>query len=307
MTEATETRGAASGETRRAAPRTPDAALLIAIAVFACCLALVSAAVLWRAAGGRWAVVDTPSMGQAVPVGTLILTRPRALDALEPGDVVTYRPPPNRSLYAHRVVGRDHLGVRVQGDLNGAPDPYPVTADNLVGKVVAHWRAVGYVVRALPFLLVAGLVLAFGSRLLQPRWRSTVRVLGGCLAVTICILVLRPFVRPVLMGAVPAGEQVQATVVSAGLFPTRIAGAPGEHIDLLCGQVGSVLARPDQPGGPAMIVGTPHLTGWWLVGYICACLVPLVWCLAVGLSPLEVDQTVAAETPDPDAAAGDAP
>ena len=69
-----------------------------------------AAGAFWLA-GGRWFVMQTPSMGTAAPVGTLVLTRPVAkLSALQVGDVVTCRPPaPAASYYTHREIGRAHV------------------------------------------------------------------------------------------------------------------------------------------------------------------------------------------------------
>lgn len=244
----------------------------------------------WRGTGGRWAVVETPSMGQAVPVGSLILTRPRPLDRLVVGDIVTYQPPHLRSIYTHRVVAVDADGtLEVKGDLNGTPDPYPVTQDALVGQVVAHVRGLGWLLRALPTTLGALVVLLGATHLwVGPRWRSGVRVIGTCLTFAVVSLLLRPFVHPLLVATTTVGDGpgtgLRATVVSTGLLPTRITGAGGQHVDLLSGQAGSVPVQAGAPGGPLMITGSAHLTGWWLVGVGAVCLLPLLWCLVVGLA-----------------------
>ena len=73
--------------------QTAASAALLALVV----LGLLGAGA-WRVTGGRWAVIETPSMGRAIPVGSLVLTRPRPLTNIEVGDVVTYRPPNVSSL-----------------------------------------------------------------------------------------------------------------------------------------------------------------------------------------------------------------
>ncbi len=271
----------------------PTAVLL---ALFAIVVLGLAGAGAWRATGGRWAVIETPSMGQAIPVGSLILTRPRPLDRLRVGDVVTYRPPNVQSLYTHRVVKIEPNGsVQVQGDSNGTPDPFPVTQAMLIGKVLGHWRGLGWLLRALPTVLLALTVLAGVTHLyVSPRRRSSVRIVGTCLVLAMATLLLRPFVHPVLINTVaghpgPQGGTVRATVVSTGLFPTRITGAPGHHVDLLSGQIGSVPVTPGTAGGPMMINGAAHLTGWWLIGVSATCLLPLLWVLVVGLAPGDSD------------------
>ncbi len=244
----------------------------------------------WRATGGRWAVVETPSMGTAVPVGSLIVTRPVPLGRLGVGDIVTYRPPNLRSTYTHRVVAvRDDGRLQVQGDANGTPDPFPVSQDMLVGQVVGHWRGLGWLLRALPTVILGLVVLLGITHLYVPlRWRSSVRVVGTCLVLGVASLLLRPFVHPVLVATTTDTDNttMRATVASTGMLPTRVTGAPGQHVDLLSGQVGSVVVQaPTTGGGPMMINGTAHLTGWWLVGVGLACALPLLWVLVVGLAP----------------------
>lgn len=249
----------------------------------------------WRASGGRWAVVETGSMGTAVPVGSLILTRPRPVETLGVGDIVTYRPPNLRSMYTHRVVGVEPGGaVRVQGDENGAVDPWPVTQELLVGKVVWHGQGLGWLARTLPMVLLGSMVLRLATGLWVPlRWRSSARVIGTCLLFAAVTALLRPFVHPVLVAATTDsdGTTLRATVSSAGMLPTRVHGAPGQHVDLLSGQVGSVVVAPPGPGHPLVVDGTAHLTGWWLVAVGAVCLLPMLWVLVVGLAePAPADE-----------------
>ena len=232
-------------------------------------------------------------MGVAVPVGTLILTRPALLADLSVGDIVTYRPRnlPD-SLITHRIVAVLADGsLQVRGDINGSVDPFPVTQDDLVGQVVAHYRGLGWLVRALPTLLLGVVVLLIGSALYVPvRWRSSVRILGACLLVAVTSLVIRPFVHPVLVTVAATPDGNLATVVSGGLLPTRVTGLPGHHVDLNAGQVGTVLtAAADRAGGPLMVNGAPNLHGWWLAAMIVVCLIPLLWTTLIGLSPDQPD------------------
>ncbi|SDS35184.1 signal peptidase I [Friedmanniella luteola] len=264
--------------------RTSMAAVLAGLAV---CLVLVTAGTVWRLTGGKWAIIETPSMGVAAPVGTLILTRPALPADLSVGDIVTYRPrnmPDN--LITHRVVAiLDDGSVQVRGDINGAVDPFPVTQDDLVGEVVAHYRGLGWLVRGLPTLLLGIVVLVIGSALYVPtRWRSSVRILGSTMLVAVTSLIVRPFVHPVLVTVAATGDGLHATIVSGGLLPTRVTGLPGHHVDLHLGEVGSVPVAANAAGGPLMVNGAPHLTGWWLVAMIVVCLIPLLWTTIVGLT-----------------------
>jgi signal peptidase I len=257
-----------------------------AVTALAACLLVVLGGAVWHWTGGSWAVIETPSMGRAAPVGTLVLIRERPLAQLHVGDVVTYRPRNARdTLYTHRVVAKLADGsLQVQGDINGTADPFPVTQADLVGKVVARWIGVGWLVRALPTMLLTSVVLLVTTGLYAPvRWRSAVRVLGHCLVLAVTSLLLRPFVHPILIAVTDDGTGPRASVVSGGLLPVRVTGADGDHVDLLAGQTGVVRVAAEQAGGALSVNGSPALDGWWLVGAVAVCLLPLLWCVAVGL------------------------
>ena len=233
-------------------------------------------------------------MGRAAPVGTLILTRHEPIGQIDVGDVVSYHPRQNpEEIITHRVIEKLADGsVVVRGDINGAADPYPVREADLVGTVEVTLIGIGWVVKALPLLVVAGVVLLVATRVyVKPQWRSSVRVLGTCLLLCLSVLVLRPFVHPVLISIRnPPDAQPEADVVSGGLLPTRVDGMPGHHVDLLTGQVGSVAVAPPAPGGAFRIVGHPHLDLPWLALVTLVCALPLLWCLVVGLAPAEDEE-----------------
>ncbi len=200
-------------------------------------------------------------MGRAIPVGSLMLTRPVAITSPRVGDVITYR---TRTclveLYTHRVVTLYPDGtVQVRGDINGAADPYPVQSSDLIGIVVRHWRLLGWLIQAAPIVaaVVVALLLASG-RWIPLRWRSSVRVIGVCVAVT--SLILQPFVHPILMGVGADGQQSWGSVVSGGLLPTRVTGADQQFVDLVTGADRRRRRPGDRSGGPVMINGRPHLT-----------------------------------------------
>ncbi|HEY5822527.1 MAG TPA: signal peptidase I [Propionibacteriaceae bacterium] len=264
--------------------------LAAVLAVGALLISAVAIGLAWRLSGGNWAIVETPSMGRAVPVGTLIVTKTRPLDDIHVGDVVTYQPPNlKREWFTHRVVQKFSDGtLQVQGDVNGSPDPFAVTQANLVGKVVHQVYGIGWLIHALPYLIV-GLMVIFvvTGTYVRSRWRSAARIMSICLLLAIAALILRPFVHPYLMSVSTDTGTPYATVVSAGLMPTRVTGAPGEFIDLVNGQEGVVRVASVAEGAPFMINGTPHLNLPWLFLVIGICAFPLLWCLIVGLSPDE--------------------
>jgi len=100
--------------------------------------------------GDEGLIVFSGSMAPAIHVGDLVIIRPIDPDQLVAGDVVTYQlaDQPN-VLVTHRVaaIATDPAGHRVfttRGDANDTPDPTPVAAAAIVGKVVANVPSAGY-------------------------------------------------------------------------------------------------------------------------------------------------------------------
>lgn len=124
---------------------TPSVAALLAVATITAFALLLVGGVSWRLTGGNWAVIATPSMGRAAPVGTFILIRQQPISAVHVGDIVTYRPRNNATeMISHRVVHRlPDNSLVVRGDINGSPDPFPVRDVDLVGTVAHRWFGVG--------------------------------------------------------------------------------------------------------------------------------------------------------------------
>ena len=162
--------------------------------------------------GIRALTVESGSMGSALPVGSLAVTRPVPAAVLSPGDVVSISGPEGERV-THRVlsVDRPHAGspsvsLVLKGDANTVPDPDPVSvqsADRLV-VTVPHAGFVADAMTSGPALIVLGstaLIL-----LLRRRWR-----VSGLAVVTASAVVL------VSTGATAAVFTDTATVASGGL------------------------------------------------------------------------------------------
>ncbi|MFZ7087803.1 S26 family signal peptidase [Curtobacterium sp. RRHDQ10] len=249
-------------------------------------VALALAAVAGAASSGaRWFDVRTPSMGTAAPVGSIVVTRPVAIERLRVGDVVSFTPPSGGgATHTHRVVAHPTpASVRTRGDVNGADDPWTLHQADLVGRADVIVPGVGWALRALPFL--AGGVLAVWAGTTSFRradHRAAARVLGVSLVVAITSAVLRPFVAGTLVETTTNTDRPVAVVVSTGILPARVAVDGGPAVHLLSGEVGRI---PLPPGGGL----TQHLTigidlppGGWAVCLLVSAL-PLLWCLVVGL------------------------
>lgn len=267
---------------RRTGWRALTGVLLAIIAV------VVVAATAFHATGGRWFVVETPSMGTAAPVGTLVLTVPAAATDLRVGDVVTFHPPTAAAeTYTHRIVAIHHGRITTRGDANGAVDPWRLRATDVVGVVRTILPGVGWLVRALP-LLIVGLVALWlvTSRVRRPTYRSAARVLGVSVLLSGVAFVLRPFVGTTVLQTATVSGGTEATVVSTGMLPVRVAAPTGAHVDLVAGQVGHLTL-------PTHVLATQHaayhlttalhLPPWGWVLAVALCAVPLLWTLVVGL------------------------
>jgi signal peptidase I len=118
--------------------------LLVALALASC--TIVPALLGW----GSF-VVLTGSMEPAIPVGSIVVTRPTPTSQLRPGDVVTFHAE-GYPLVTHRVVrlelSTSGWGIRTRGDANPVEDVWTVGGGDLVGTVVATVPRVGYVLQA---------------------------------------------------------------------------------------------------------------------------------------------------------------
>lgn len=100
------------------------------------------------ATGSTPLTVLTGSMEPKLPPGTLVVVRPTPVDDIRIGDVVTYQLQPGKpDVVSHRVIevrsiSSGDVELITKGDNNGAPDPNPVTEQQVRGTV---WYSVPYV------------------------------------------------------------------------------------------------------------------------------------------------------------------
>ncbi|MBN9733695.1 MULTISPECIES: signal peptidase I [unclassified Pseudonocardia] len=152
---------------------------LVTLLVLAAVAVAVAVAVVPAATGSRALTVLSGSMVPTLPVGSLVVSRPVDPGSVVVGDVVSFvdRDPASGETrtVTHRVVEVAPGPVfTTRGDANAAPDPHPVTAENLLGRLWYHLPWVGGAagfLRTGPGLVVGGgaVLLLIGLVLLVPK------------------------------------------------------------------------------------------------------------------------------------------
>jgi hypothetical protein len=259
--------------------------------------------VWWWASGGMWSRVSTPSMGRYAPVGTLLWVKPTDIGDIRVGDVITFRSPrvrpeaggratealtvPSRT-YTHRVVARNPDGtLQTKGDLNATADPWRVDQGHLVGQVTARWWGIGWLVEALPLLLLGGIAWWVLTALLASRRaRAPLRVLGAAGLVAVAIYLYNPLFGATQLSFVPLGEPgARATYVGTGLLPVKLQADVVAPVPVHAGHERSIVVPHQSHDGRYRVRVVPTIP-WqtWLV-VVAACLTPAVWSVIVGVEP----------------------
>lgn len=247
--------------------------------------------------GLQFFMVATPSMGQTAPVGTLIVTRP-APD-YQVGDIVTYRL--NDTHYTHRIVQiRADGKFTTKGDLNGAPDPLPVAADQIAGRAAWIAPGLGWLWKGLPWIVLGCLVVYALSllRWFDRTWRWVIRISGWTLAFSLVAAWIRPWVSLARLSWTPVSSGgVNMHMVNTGLFPLDVLGNR-----LVSGQDAVVHVTEQNAEGYYTL--SPGLAfHWWeQLALILACLIPLGLSFLVKAQPSEPYRAMMDSDPTGDAA-----
>lgn len=108
--------------------------------------------------GYRLFYVKTGSMEPAIPTGSILVVQKRKTD-ITIGDIITFHSPEGVILglpNTHRVIGQvQQEGTnwyQTQGDANPGPDPYLVSPENVIGKVVLVMGQTGFLGLLIGFL-----------------------------------------------------------------------------------------------------------------------------------------------------------
>jgi signal peptidase I len=92
--------------------------------------------------------VETPSMQELYPVGSIIITDSESPENLEVGDVISFVADEDLTVVTHRIVRIDTKNKKIytKGDSNNTEDASPVPFDNVIGKVRFSVPYLGFVI-----------------------------------------------------------------------------------------------------------------------------------------------------------------
>jgi signal peptidase len=155
-------------------------------------------------------IVGSGSMGSAMPVGSVALTREVDARAISVGDIVSYRQRGAESTTTHRVIAVEIQGDQVvfttKGDANASPDPQPVYIDRQIHRVEHIVPYAGYVARyartplGLIILIIIPLIgLTFDHRFAKRRRRGGPAEVGWSVTTQSLLRASDPF------SAIPSG------------------------------------------------------------------------------------------------------
>lgn len=232
----------------------------------------------WRIDGGTWERVETPSMGTVAPVGTLLWVKPVDFDSLRPGDFITFRPPGSTGqTYSHRVLGRDSDGRITTKGVLSSPDPWHLSAPDVVGSVRMRWQGVGWLVAAAPVLVAGAFLALLVAQVARPRWQTPLVLVVVAVTLSAVIAWYRPLVDAEQLSFAPAPDGgADATYVGTGLLPIRLTAHRGPSVVMRAGEVGSVHVSSVDDAGKLRIHLAPAVPPWWWAVIVAICLAPAV-------------------------------
>lgn len=254
---------------------------------------------VWRLDGGRWVHVETPSMGEVAPVGSLLWIKPTEFDSLKVGDFITFHPPGQTTgqahgdsaiTYSHRVHTINDDGTISTKGVIPAPDPWKLTAHDVVGKVRMNWWGVGWLVVAGPVLIIGFLLVGLARSLVRRRWKLPITLVASSLVLSLAIVLYQPFSNAQQLAFAPAKHGgANATYVGTGLLPIQLSAHDGPRVVLSDGEVGTVHITKLDKDGKLRITLKPAIPFWWWIALVLACFIPAFYSLAVGRPPRDDD------------------
>lgn len=125
-------------------------------------------------------VVASGSMTPTLNVGDILVVQGVDPESLDVGDIIVFRPPPPywRGIpWVHRIIEkkvRDDGAIffKTKGDANQAPDPFWISADNVIGKVFLRIPYIGllsltlkgWTIPIITIIIIIGIVIALAMK-----------------------------------------------------------------------------------------------------------------------------------------------
>lgn len=257
----------------------PAARRVLITAAIAIGLLAIAVAAVASLTGLRLFAIQTPSMAETAPVGSLVVTAPQP--AYGVGDVVTFAE--GERTVTHRIVAEADGSFTTRGDLNGSADGWSLSPDAIVGRVLFITPGAGFALTAAPWLLLGAIATeaVTWARRARPGWLWSVRLIGWSACVTAVTLWLRPWFNVRLLDYRPAedGDGVMMHVVNTGILPVLAGG-----LRLSSGQNASVLSTDRLANGAFTL--TPVADPSWPVRVLLIglCLTPFLGALLLRTS-----------------------
>lgn len=141
----------------------------------ACALIIGAGLLILKLTGCHVLAVQTGSMGDSYPVGSLVIVAAPQPDEIGEGDVISFVADGSLAVVTHRVVSVDTQNrcFYTKGDSNDTADTEPVLYENLLGKVIFSFPYAGYAVlfvqgrigKILLWAVIAGIAVYFSEQL----------------------------------------------------------------------------------------------------------------------------------------------
>lgn len=147
------------------------------VVLIALILVVVSGVILAKVVpltGRQTFIVGGGSMEPAIGTGSAIIVAPVAASDLHVGDIVSLRAGDDRALFTHRIVEvleqPDGVWVRTKGDANAQPDPTPVRASDIEGRVQLAIPFAGFVIATMSIPAGVLFLIGLAATLLAAVW-----------------------------------------------------------------------------------------------------------------------------------------
>jgi hypothetical protein len=208
---------------------------------------------------------------------------------LRVGQLVTFHPPGDYTeTYTHEVYRVLPGGqAETRGLADGSPDPWRISASDIVGTVAFTIWGLGWLLECLPFLAVGVACWVLVRPLLSRRSRLGWDQLWTTIVAITPLWLQRPLVGASIISSAPGGNDAhqEYDVVNTGLLPASLRFPGGRPHYLPPGGTKWLAAR----GGDHMVVHEVAALAWW--GWAVVALVvvsPLIayfWSLARAKRP----------------------